>query len=193
MEIIDKGTIGEVFSVKADFGFKAPFNPDSRLFANQLGGGSLLDIGIYPVFLALLVLGKPNEMQSYAHLGSTDVDEELASIWKYADGKMAQIHSTIRTQTKTEAFIYGTEGVIHIPTRWHECKKLTLLVDGERPQDFHFDYPEKGYRFEAEEVMRCLTEGQLESPEMSHEFSMDLIETLDKIRAQTGINYPDYD
>lgn len=193
LELIERDMIGEVFSVKADFGFKASFDPSSRLLDNKLGGGSLLDIGIYPAFLALLLLGKPEKIQAHAHIGRTNVDEECAAIFEYANGKMAQIHSSIRSFSKTEAFIYGEQGVIHIHSRWHESKSMTLLLNGERPKDYYFDYSELGYRFEAEETMRCLREGLKESPALPWSFSEDLMAVLDEIRKQTDIHYPEHD
>lgn len=189
LQWIKEGRIGEVQSVKADFGFKAERNLAGRLYNKALGGGSLLDIGIYPTFLALLLLGKPEEILANAVIGTTGVDEEMAAIFKYSDGKMAQIHSTIRADTKTEAFIYGSEGVIHIHSRWHEPSSMSLLLPNERPEDFFFEYPCIGYAYEAEEVMACLAAGKKESDALPLSFSMDLIRLLDEMRAKIGLDY----
>jgi predicted dehydrogenase len=189
LELIESGRIGEVVSVKADFGFKAKKDLSGRLYNKDLGGGSLLDIGIYPAFLSLLLLGKPKGILAHAVLGETGVDEEMAAILTYDAGRMAQIHSTIRADTKTEAFIYGTEGVIHIHSRWHEPTSMSLLLPGERPQDFFFDYPCIGYAYEAEEVMACLAAGKKESDALPLSFSLDLITLLDDIRKEIGLNY----
>lgn len=193
LELIEQGTIGNVKGIKADFGFQAAFNPDSRLFDNRLGGGSLLDIGIYPVLLSLLILGKPKKIQAAGHIGTTNIDEECAMIFTYENDAIAQLHSTIRYRTKTEAFISGDLGVIHLPTRWHEAKKMSLLIEGKRPKDIHFDYPEKGYRFEIEEVMKCVRSGKKESSILPLSFSKDLMELLDVVRKEIGLKYPDYD
>ncbi len=193
LELIDSGTIGEVLSVKADFGFKAPFDPQGRLFNPELGGGSLLDIGIYPVFLALLVLGRPAVLRALARIGETGVDEECGVLMQYPGGQMAHLHSTILAPTKTEAFIYGERGVIHLHTRWHEPTTMSLLLEGERPQDLRFDFRGKGYSYEAEEVMRCLEQGLKESPLLSLDFSVDLMHLLDAIRREAGIIYPAFD
>ncbi|MCB0547174.1 MAG: Gfo/Idh/MocA family oxidoreductase [Phaeodactylibacter sp.] len=191
LELIGHGMIGDVLSVKADFGFRPPFNPKSRLFDLELGGGSLLDIGIYPVFLALLVLGKPAEIHAAAHLGSTGVDEELGMLFKYPEGQMAHLHSTLRAFTKTEAFIYGERGAIHLHTRWHEPTTLSLILEDRRPQDYRFDYHTNGYSYEAEEVMHCLEHGLKESPLLPLSFSQGLMEVLDKVREKIGLKYPD--
>jgi predicted dehydrogenase len=190
LELIAAGRIGQVVSVKADFGFKADFDPEGRLFNRDLGGGALLDIGIYPVFLALLILGKPDRMTALAHLGQTGVDEEIGALLHYDSGQMAHLHATIRTNTKTEAFIYGDEGVIHIETRWHEPSKLNLWRFGERPETFSFAYRGKGYEYEAEEVMRCLEAGKTESDQLPLSFSETLIGILDELREQIGLRYP---
>ncbi len=190
LELIREGAVGQVLSVKADFGFKAAFDPEGRLYNPALGGGSLLDIGIYPVFLALLVLGKPDKIKAMARIGSTGVDEECGILFQYADGRMAHLHSTVLARTKTEAFIYGEEGVIHLHTRWHEPTSMSLLRPDGRPQDFRFDWKTNGYSYEALEAMRCLAQGLKESPLMPLSFSLDLIELLDAIRRQIGLAYP---
>lgn len=189
LEWITEGKIGEVQSVKADFGFRAERNLEGRLYNRNLGGGSLLDIGIYPAFLALLLLGKPKEILAAAVIGETGVDEEMAAILTYGEGKMAQIHSTIRANTKTEAFIYGNEGVIHIHSRWHEPTTMSLLLPEERPQNLSFDYPCIGYAYEAEEVMACLAAGRKESDLLPLSFSLDLMQLLDGIREKIGLTY----
>lgn len=190
LELIYNDTIGPVHAVKADFGFKPNFDPQSRLFDINLGGGSLLDIGIYPVFLALLVLGKPNQIKAFANIGSTHVDEEMGALFYYENGKMAHLHSTIRATTKTEAFIYGELGTIHVHTRWHEPSSMTLLLNGQRPQHFTFEEPGNGYEYEAEEVMQCLAQGKTESDLLPLQFSVDLMTLLDDIRREAGIVYP---
>ncbi|MCB0572122.1 MAG: Gfo/Idh/MocA family oxidoreductase [Phaeodactylibacter sp.] len=191
LELIGNGAIGQVLAVKADFGFRAPFDPQGRLYNPQLGGGSLLDIGIYPVFLALLVLGYPDTIKALAHIGTTGVDEECGMLFRYSDGRMAHLHSTIRARTKTEAFIYGEEGAIHLHTRWHEPTSMSLVSNEGRPLDFHFDWKTNGYSYEAQEVMRCLSSGLKESPAMPLRFSLSLIALLDAIRAEIGLVYPE--
>ena len=190
LAIIEKGTIGEVLSVKADFGFKATLDPEGRLFNQKLGGGSLLDVGIYPVFLSMLILGRPIQVKAMATIGQTNVDESCSILLKYPDNKMAILDSTIVAKTTTEAFIYGEKGTIRINSRWHEPSSLTLQLYGKEPQDFFFEYDCNGYKYEAEEVMKCLRQRKLHSPLLNHHFSLDLIELLDEIRMEAGIYYP---
>ncbi|HKK73872.1 MAG TPA: Gfo/Idh/MocA family oxidoreductase [Saprospiraceae bacterium] len=190
-ELIEQGAIGEVLSVKADFGFKPNYNPDSRLFNKDLAGGALLDIGIYPVFLAMNVLGKPDDIHAFAHLGETGVDEEVGILFKYDSGQMAHLHSTIRSETKSEAFIYGEKGTIYLHSRWHEPSSMSLLLPGEAPRYFNFEYDVIGYSYEAAEVMACLQAGKKESEALPLSFSEDLMEVLFSIRHQVGLKYPE--
>lgn len=193
LEIIESGRIGNVISVKADFGFKAPYLPESRLFNKDLGGGALLDIGIYPVFLALFILGKPDRIKATAIIGNTNVDEECGITLSYSDGKIAHLHATIRSNTDTEAFIYGEKGAIHLHSRWHEPTNMSIIPESGPIEDIFFEYKGKGYHYEAVEVMKCLEYGQLESEMMPLSFSLDLSELLDDIRAEAGIEYPTFD
>jgi predicted dehydrogenase len=190
LELIQAGEIGELHSVKADFGFAAEYKPEGRLFDPALGGGSLLDIGIYPVFLALLLFGKPEHIDARAVLGPTQVDNICGMLLKFPGDKIAILDSTILSDTKTEAFIYGSKGHIHIHSRWHEMTSLSLQLKGEgEAQNFEFENKCLGYRYEAEEVMRCVASGKKQSERMPHAFSTLLIKTLDAIRQKAGIVY----
>ncbi len=190
LSLIEAGVLGDLVSVKADFGAQFPFLPDSRIFNRELGGGALLDIGIYPVFLAMLILGKPNEVKALAQIGSTGVDEDLGMVFKYQNGTMAHLHSTLKARTKCEAFIYGTRATIHLHPRWHETRSLTVLKEGQRPEWHQFEREAFGYQYEIEEVMRCLDQGLQESPKLPLSFSRDLMLLMDNIRAEAGIVYP---
>jgi len=193
LQLIEDGSIGELISVKADFGFSAPFDAKGRLFNHHLGGGALLDVGIYPVFLSLLLLGKPNEIKAMAAIGSTNVDENCTVLMKYPENKMAILYASITAKTNTEAWIYGSKGNIRINSRWHEPTSLTLLVKEAPPKDIFFNYSGNGYEFEAKAVMEDLSKGHIENALMSHDFSLDLIELLDQIRQEAGIFYPQHD
>ncbi len=191
LDIIRQGMIGEVHSVKADFGFPAPYDPSGRLFNPDLGGGALLDIGIYPLFLSLLILGKPSDIKASAVMAPTGVDVEHGILLNYGNNSCAHLHATLRNQTRSEAFIYGTEGYIQIHTRWHEPPgTVTLVRRGERPVVKDFPDSSNGYRHEALEVMACLQQGKIESDQLPHQFSRDLMELLDAVRVRMGLVYP---
>ncbi|MEM1123613.1 MAG: Gfo/Idh/MocA family oxidoreductase [Bacteroidota bacterium] len=193
--IVESGQLGKLVSVKADFGFNATFDPNGRLFDRDLGGGSLLDIGIYPAMLALLLLGKPKKITAAAHLGSTKVDEDCAVFLDYGNGQTANLHSTLVARTPTEAYIYCEKGYIYIPTQFHKpVEQITILrYENLEREHLHFEKTTIGYSYEAAEVMRCLQVGKNESDLVSHQFSLDLMELLDEIRVQIGLVYPRHD
>lgn len=195
MSIVKNGTIGRPLSIKADFGFAAPFNPNNRIYNRDLGASSLLDIGIYPILMAQTVFGdRPTRIQAMAKMSSTEIDETCAMNLQYADGGIAMCHSTVVADSKIEAFIYGEEGVLHIHPRFHHPQKITVtLYHGRGEESYYLPYEGNGYQFEAMEVNKCLKNNQLESVHVPHSFSTDLIETLDAVRKEIGLVFPKYD
>jgi len=189
LEIINSGDIGEIRMLHADFGFQAPFDKDSRVFNPELGGGALLDIGIYPLFLSLLLLGRPDRLKAIAHRGSTGVDESLAVNLLYDNGAMAILSSSFLVKTATKAEIYGTKGCITINPRWFSKTSLVLEQYEKETVVLEFDYKGNGYNYEAEEVMKCLKAGIPESPKLPLSFSLDLMKLMDTIRKQIGLEY----
>jgi predicted dehydrogenase len=189
LELIANGTIGEVRMLNADFGFRTNVNVEGRLFDLALGGGALLDVGIYPLSLASRLFGTPKSIASAASLGVTGADEQSAYLLSYDQGQLALLSSASRTNTAHEAIIYGTEGSIRIPDWWH-AQKLILTVNGKSPETMDIPHLGNGYPHEAIEVAQCLRAGKLESAGMSLDESLSLIRTMDTIRAQWGLKYP---
>lgn len=188
-ELLASGAIGEVRMITADFGFRTNVNPNGRLFDPALGGGALLDVGIYPLSLAFMVLGTPSRVESMAHLGETAVDEQAAIILGYDGGQMALLSTAIRTNTPHEAFILGSDGWIKINSPWWASSQLTLKQGGEETM-FTLPYKGNGYTHEAEEMMTLIRSGQQESSVISLDESLAIMQTMDKIRAQWGLRYP---
>ena len=188
-ELIADGAIGEVRMLQADFGFRANVNPDGRLFNLDLGGGGLLDVGVYTVSLASMILGTPDDILSTAEIGETGVDEQAAIIFKYDSGQMALLAAGVRTRTPHEATILGTDGYIRLHSSWWNGSKGTL-VRGNDSEPLETPTVGNGYNYEAEEVARCVAEGLIESPAMPHDESITIMGTLDTIRAQWGLKYP---
>lgn len=188
-QLTDDGAIGTVTGVRADFGFAAPFIPEGRLFNKALGGGALLDIGIYPLFWSYLFLGMPQTIKASASFGLTDVDEQCGMVLTYPNGELAVLDSTLRARTPCEAFVYGTGGLIRLQSRWHETQSLTLERDGQQPEVITVPRSTFGYDYEAAHVMQCLTEGQTESSIWSLGDSLNLMTLLDAVRNETGIVY----
>ncbi len=112
--------------VEASFGFRAPFVPTHRLFALELGGGALLDVGLYPVQLAHMLLGAPDDVTATAEIGETGVDEQIAVVMAYADGPLAVAMAAIRTALPSTARINGSEGVIVVPAQMHHPAYLEV-------------------------------------------------------------------
>lgn len=189
VDLIKSGAIGKVVSVQADFGFKAPFLPEKRLFNKELGGGSLLDIGIYPLFLSYLILGKPASLKASATFGTTGVDEQCGMVLTYDGGQLALLESTLLTTTDCLGIIQGETGQIRIHSRFHETKGVTFRRDNQPEKTVAFNRNTHGYDFEARHVMHCLAEGRTESPLWSLDDSLNLMELLDRVRAEAGIVY----
>jgi len=191
-ELIEAGVIGEVQSVRADFGFKATFDSQHRLFNPALGGGALLDIGIYPLLLAQTFLGVPDTINATALLGKTKVDEDINVSLTYQNQKIAHLHASLRSQTPVDAHIYGTKGYVYLPTRWHSPVSHLLVYDYASSKETKYMMPGDaiGYKYEAQAVMEYLEAGLIESPIASGQFSLDLIQTMDAVRKLVGVRYP---
>lgn len=189
-EVLVDGVIGEVRMITADFGYRSNFNPKSRTFDPHLGGGALLDVGIYPLSLASMIWGKPSRISSMAELGETGIDEQAAMILGYEGGEMAVLTTAVRTSTPHEAFILGTNGRLKIHSPWWYPKTMTVSVNGKDDEEIYLPYEGNGYNYEAAELMACLRTGKLESEIMPLDESLQIMETMDAIRAQWGLKYP---
>ncbi|MBL8134164.1 MAG: Gfo/Idh/MocA family oxidoreductase [Anaerolineae bacterium] len=189
-DLLRDGAIGGVRMINADFGFRTDFNPKSRLFDLDLGGGALLDVGIYPVSLASMILGEPANIVSTAQRGATGSDEQNAMLFSYPGGEIAILYSATRTRTPWEATIMGTEGSIRIHADWWRPHTLTLKRDGAPDETIHLPFKGNGYEYEAEEVGRCLRAGLLESPLLTHAETLAIMGAMDTVRRQWGLVYP---
>ena len=201
---IAEGAIGEVQLVRANLSFMATFDPRSRLFAPELGGGSLLDVGIYPISFASMVLGTPQTISSTAALGPTGTDDRSAYLFGYEGGKTALLSSAVQLGVPVTAEIFGTEGYIQIHQSWINPRVVTLnkpvqpgvqarlIFEGNLfdQQTVHAPTVGNGYNYEAIEVGECIRAGKTESSVLPLDESLDIMRTLDTIRAQWGLTYP---
>lgn len=190
-EIIQSGVLGPIRWIQADFGFNPGEPMPQRLIDPALGGGSLLDIGIYPVFLAQSLLGKPVDIQATITPGVTGVDEQCGMLMKFSNGAIAALSSTIQAHTPVEAVIAGTEGRILWKNRFHNAIGILEIAMGKDASTPIEVYREEGYgyQFEARHVGECLRKGLTESPVMTHQDTLELMETLDRVRKIVGIKY----
>ncbi len=187
--LVTDGAIGDVRLVDASFGFAAPNDPRHRLFDLALGGGALLDVGLYPVQLAHMLLGPPDEVRAVAHLGVTGADEQSAVLLQYADGPLAVALASITTVYACTARVSGTAGAIEVPARFH-CPTFLEVHTGGTTTRVDAPFAGNGLHYEAEEVHRCLRAGKAESTVMPLADSCAIAHTLDRAREQIGLRYP---
>jgi predicted dehydrogenase len=180
------GLIGELRMVQANFCFSTPMNREGRLYNRALGGGALLDAGVYPLSLASMVFGgkRPEKITSMKYFGETGVDEEVSALLSYGGPRMAQVSAALCTACQNDAWIYGTQGRIQLPDFvFSHSAKLTL--NGRYTYNYEPDFTSNGYNYEAEEVQRCVGMGKLESEVMPHAESLIIMETIDSILRPT--------
>lgn len=192
IDLAKNGRIGEVNYINVDFSFYKEGAAESRLFNLDLAGGALLDVGVYPIFLAYSIFGKPKKILATARFHETGADIQTAAILKYKNG-IANVFCGLASESDTVAKIYGTKGRIYIDSRWHEAQSYRIIdgVGSGKKQEIKVNPTRgKGFTYEIEECMRCLNEGKLESDQWSPKNSLELITIVDEIRAQCGLTYP---
>lgn len=185
---IQEETFGKIKKIEADFGFKPEIDMSSRVFKKSLGGGSLLDIGIYPIFVALSCLGEPIHIESKATFFENDVDSSCLMVFSYADNVEAHLKSTLLENTTTEAIFYCERGTIKINSRFHQPSTVTLISEG-KENTFDFDNTTHGYNYETLHFNELIRQHHTESDLMTFGFSRKLITLLDTVRLQIGLNY----
>jgi scyllo-inositol 2-dehydrogenase (NADP+) len=192
-ELIDSGEIGKVKLLTAYFAFKSNQGLEHRQFNKDLCGGSLLDIGIYNVFLTLFLLGKPISFKASAGLGVTGTDNSCSVIFNYNDDTLAVTHSSFMASTPIIAEIHGETGKIFLEDRYFCPGNIKLNRYNGDEVLLPIEIKGNGYNYEAEEVVKCIQEGKIQSDMMSWEKSLELIDMLDSIRKECGIIYPKHD
>ncbi|MBK9737886.1 MAG: Gfo/Idh/MocA family oxidoreductase [Saprospiraceae bacterium] len=189
-EFIKSNKIGQIRHLTADFGFKAEYNEASRLFNPELAGGALLDIGIYPIFISLLLLGKPKNIEAAATISPSGVDSSVSLLFTYDNGCTAFLFASVDVDSDTKCEIFGTEGKIEIPNRFHGQDHFILTKKGSEDQTIKSDLKGLGYYHEIEHVNNCLLKGFAESPVFGFDMSRQLIEIMDEVRKIIEVKYP---
>ena len=188
---LDEDVIGEVRMVLADFGFRAERNPEDRLFNPALAGGALMDIGVYEVSLASMILGQqPSHITAVADIGSTAVDEQTTMAFRYKTGALGAFSCAIRTNANNEASILGDDGRIRIQSPFWNSDRGDLIKSDGTTRSIEPDRSGNGYNYEASEVARCLRAGMLESPALPLDETLAIMQTLDTIRADINLVFP---
>jgi predicted dehydrogenase len=192
-ELVRDGAIGEVRSVQADFGLAGPFPPSHRLRDPAQGGGALLDLGVYPVSFAQLLLGEPAEVVARAVLSEEGVDLQTGALLSWDSGTLASVHCSLVGGTATSASVTGSAGRIDVPYGFFFPDRFVLHRDGRDPEKFvadPADGPRNSLKHEAREVMRALRAGETESPLVPLDGTLAVMRTLDAIRDRVGVRYP---
>ena len=188
--LLQKGAIGEPRQLMIDFGFRTDFKAEGRLFNLEQGGGSLLDVGVYPVSLSSMIFGPPQQVVGLANCGESGVDEQAAFVLKHSGGALALLSSAIRTETEKRLVLHGTEGRILVPPQFFQPTSLELTRADRAPEIKSFPMESNGYQYQATAVMSCLRSGKLECEVMPLDESRSIVETMDRLRAQWGLRYP---
>lgn len=179
--LIKNGAIGEVKLLQADFGFKSGVDPNNRFYNKELGGGALLDVGIYTLSYGTYLLGNnPIDIRSNMFIGKTEVDENVEISLTYENGVQAQLYSSITLPTRREANIIGTEGRICVPI-FSNADTAYIIKDG-KEEKIHRPHEITGFEYQIKEVVKCINEGKLESDIMSWNDSIETMRILDRVR-----------
>ena len=190
-EIVASQNLGKLFFVKSDFHFLADYNPQSRLFNINLGGGSLLDIGIYPVFNALMFLGMPANIKTVAHFAPTGSEESISMLFEYNNGATAVLSSSFKADKKIDTELCFEKGTIKFNR--NQDDPIILIKDGLKKEVSFEKGSYEGYKYEAQHVMDCLDKNLIESPVLTNQVSLNLMAILDAVRKKAGVIYPNHD
>lgn len=190
LEVMKSRELGRALMMRSEFCFYSPYIPESRLYNMSLGGGALLDIGVYPVFWALQAFGNPSEIQVTAELAPTGADRSIAMTFKFPGGEIAQLASSISVCSDTQTEIWCEKGFIRVRRMDPSTVKVTISRKDQSEEDLVF-HSESGFGLfrEAQHVMACLDAGLQESPELPLSFSLEQMHLLDRIREMAGIHY----
>ena len=187
LELVKNEKFGKLKKLEADFGFFTEFDETNRLFKKEVGGGSLLDIGIYPIFLALATLGKPDAIDASATFFENGADASCALIFHY-EKATAILKSTLLEETKTEAVFTFDTAVVKINRQFHQPSSV-VIIQNKKEEIINFDCRTIGYTYEIEHFNQLLRENKKESTLLTFDFSKSIIKTLDKVRKIIGLTY----
>ena len=186
-----EGVIGDIKNLRATFGFQFPFDPNHRLLNPDLAGGALLDAGIYPLSFANMVMReKPVEVRALADIGSTGIDEQSACILRYHSGALALVDCEVSAPVVSRAEVVGTKGRIWIADKFLMADTVSLELNDQDPIQKHFPFDNQtGFQFEIDAASDSIRSGLSENPIMPLSDTLQLMETIDEIKAQVGLTY----
>jgi predicted dehydrogenase len=187
--IVESGEIGPVHQVNAELGFKSEAGPEHRLFNRALGGGALLDLGIYPLSIAVALLGSVDKVTAQADLGPTGVDEQTGFLLRHSKGGMSVCSCSLRARLPSELTIAGERGHVRMNTMFHHTTTVTVVRADGISRTVPTPFLGNGYVHEVIEAQRCFKAGLIESPGMTHDDSLALMGVMDEVRRQIGVTY----
>jgi predicted dehydrogenase len=182
--LVADGAIGEVTAVYASLAFPFPYDPSHRIWSTETAGGALLDLGVYPLMFASMLLGAPGTVQATAALAPNGVDASTGMLLGYDSGAVALLHCGLVSESPATATAIGTTGRIEVAAPFSLPSAMTLHRPGAPPETFTLELEGNGYTYQAEEVARCLRAGELESPLMPLDETLALLRTVDTVAAQ---------
>lgn len=189
-EIIAAGTLGDIVYLTAEHGQWFEQDPNHRLFAPELGGGALLDLAIYPISFAHMVLGAPARITAVSTPAFTGVDATTSAIFEYAGGAQALLTSSLAAKSGNPGAIYGTEARVELDGWWYFPTSFRVITHDEEVIETYETPPGgRGMEHEAAEVVRCLRAGEAESPLLPLDETVAIMGVLDEIRGQIGLDH----
>jgi len=188
-EMVENGAIKRPLLLQCNFGFISPFDPYHRIYDPALGGGSIPDIGIYPIFTAMYLFGRPEYIEVLSVPAPTATDWTTSILFKHKKKEISMLTSSFEMILDNEARVYGEGGYLKLHSMFHMPTRLTLRTNDGRETDIPLNHLGNGYNYEAAEVMDCLDKGLIESPSFPHVFSIELMQVLDEVSRKARENF----
>ncbi len=189
-QALDKGFLGEPGIFSGSFGYAMDFDPESRVYNPNLGGGALLDVGVYPLSTSVWLMGKPWKTEALATLGKTNIDEKTGIIMITRDEKLSVLYTAVTHRTPWDFTVMGEKGMITVHGPWWNQNKLTFYPESGKPDMKSFPFENRGYGYMAKHVMHCILQEIPESPVIPHNETLTIMSTMDQIRKKIGLRYP---
>lgn len=186
--VVDAGEIGDVVAVHADLGVHRPYDPAHRLFAADLGGGSILDLGVYVISMAQHFLGDPDRVTATGRLFPNGVDASASISLGYADGRGATLATSLTSPTACRAVVLGTRGSLELGPDFHHPATLVVRRAGEAPEELHLPALGRGYAHEIHHVHECLAGGSTESPVVPLSDTLSVQAVMQEALEQLGVS-----
>ncbi len=189
-DLLQDDVLGDIQTIVAGGAFMPPFDPDKYLFNRELGGGVLLDAGVYLISIASMILGAPATVSAAATLHPAGIDDNDAILLSHGGGANALLYVSLHARSAPDLRILGKRGEIHVHAPIFSPAKLTLRLHDQDKQDFDLPFTGNGYQYQVDEVVHCLQLGKCESEIMPLAETLSIMETMDAVRRQIGLTYP---